>query len=111
MADFGSPHACKARAHGLAIWVLVVGTYCLQDIVPRLDLPQFYAVPLAEGGNMYGIAGFVVRQLFREYCAPSLAHAMAKHLTHRGPDTEGFWSGAEGCRVRRCGGCGGWRWQ
>lgn len=54
-----------------------------------------------------GIAGFVTRQPFREYCA---SHAMAKHLIHWGP-TGGVRSVAEGCRAWRRGECGGRRWQ
>lgn len=84
------------------------------DPISRILIGEWLCDPLRsgqEGFILCGIAGFVVRQPFREYCAPSLAHAMAKHLTHRGPDTEGFWSGAEGCRVRRRGGHGGCRWQ
>lgn len=58
-----------------------------------------------------GIAGFAARQPFREYCAPSLAQAMAKYLIHRGPDASSVWLVAEGCRARRRGECGGRRWQ
>lgn len=50
---------------------------------------------------MCGITGCVALQPFREYCAPSLAQAMAKYLTHRGPDASSVWLVAEGCRARQ----------
>lgn len=84
------------------------------DPISRILIGEWLCDPLRSGQEEFflcGIAGFAARQPFREYCAPSLAQAMAKYLTHRGPDASSVWLVAEGCRARRRGGCGGWRWQ
>lgn len=46
---------------------------------------------------MCGVAGFVARYLRGEARAPSLAHALAEHSTHRVPDPEGVWADPDGC--------------